>query len=128
MQVIGNLTRDAIVNNVSGKSVINFSVAHNEKYKNSNGEIVDKSVFVDCAYWTDKTAIAPYLKKGTQVYVEGQPEASKYDTKDGSLGVKLTLRVSSVQLLGSKSDAPTQPAQAASTPPIPEDNSETLPF
>ena len=130
MQVIGNLTRDAIVNNVSGKSVINFSVAHNEKYKNSNGEIVDKSVFVDCAYWTDKTAIAPYLKKGTQVYVEGQPEASKYDTKDGSVGVKLTLRVSSVQLLGSKSDAPnSQPTQAASNPQSQVyDTSDILPF
>ena len=37
MQVIGHLGQDATVNNVNGKSVINFSVAHSEKYKNKDG-------------------------------------------------------------------------------------------
>ena len=33
LQVIGNLGRDAVMNNVNGKTVINFTVAHSEKYK-----------------------------------------------------------------------------------------------
>ncbi|MBD0352663.1 MAG: single-stranded DNA-binding protein, partial [Flavisolibacter sp.] len=37
MQVIGNLGKDCVVNNVNGKSVINFTVAHTEKYKDSQG-------------------------------------------------------------------------------------------
>ncbi|MFX7098641.1 single-stranded DNA-binding protein, partial [Acinetobacter baumannii] len=57
-----------------------------------------------CAYWTDRTAIAPYLKKGTQVYVEGQPDVRTYTTKDGTNGATLSLRVVSVQLLGSRSN------------------------
>jgi hypothetical protein len=61
--VIGNLGKDAIVNNVNGKNVINFSVAHTEKYKDAQGNPKDRTVWVECAYWTDKTAIAPYLKK-----------------------------------------------------------------
>lgn len=63
LQVIGNLGRDCVVNNVNGKNVINFSVAHTEKFKDAQGQQKDKTTWVECAYWTDRTAIAPYLKK-----------------------------------------------------------------
>ncbi len=102
LQVIGNLGKDAIVNNVNGKSVINFTVAHTEKFKDAQGNQKDKTTWVDCAYWTDRTAVAPYLKKGTQVYVDGQPDVRTYTTQDGRNGATLSLRVASVQLLGSK--------------------------
>ena len=46
--------------------------------------------------------IAPYLKKGTQVYAEGTPDLRTYQKSDGTQGVSLTLRVLSVQLLGSR--------------------------
>lgn len=102
LTAIGNLGKDAIMNTVSGKNVINFTVAHTEKFKDAQGNQKDKTVWVDCAYWTEKTGIAPYLKKGTQVYVEGQPDVRTYTTKEGVNGATLSLRVSSVQLLGSK--------------------------
>ncbi|MCW3086794.1 MAG: single-stranded DNA-binding protein [Sediminibacterium sp.] len=104
LQVIGNLGKDALVNNVNGKNVINFTVAHTERYKDAQGNQKDKTTWVDCAYWTDRTAVAPYLKKGTQVFVEGQPDVRTYTTQDGRQGASLTLRISSVQLLGSKSN------------------------
>lgn len=104
INVIGNLGKDAIVNNVNGKTVINFSVAHTEKFKDKQGNAMDKTTWVDCSYWTDKTAIAPYLKKGTQVFVEGQPEVRTYD-KDGKTYSNLSARVMSVQLLGGKTEA-----------------------
>ena len=75
LQVIGNLGKDCVVNTVNGKNVINFTVAHTEKYKDSQGNQQEKTTWVDCAYWTDRTAIAQYLTKGKQVFVEGQPEA-----------------------------------------------------
>lgn len=103
LQVIGNLGKDALVNNVNGKNVINFTVAHTERFKDAQGNLKDKTTWVDCAYWTDRTAVAPYLKKGTQVYVEGQPDVRTYTTQDGRQGATLSLRVLSVQLLGSKS-------------------------
>lgn len=104
LQVIGNLGKDAIVNNVNGKNVINFTVAHTERFKDAQGNQKDKTTWVDCAYWTDRTAVAPYLKKGTQVFVEGQPDVRTYTTQDGRNGASLTLRIMSVQLLGSKSN------------------------
>jgi single-strand DNA-binding protein len=104
LQVIGNLAKDCVVNNVNGKSVINFNVAHNEKYKDAQGQQKDKTVWVDCAYWTDRTGIAPYLKKGTQVFAEGIPDIRTYTTNDGRQGATLSLRISTVQLLGSRAE------------------------
>lgn len=139
LTAIGNLGRDAVLNTVSGKNVINFTVAHTERYKDAQGNQKDKTIWVDCAYWTERTGIAPYLKKGTQVYVEGQPEVRTYTNKDGVHGATLSLRVSSVQLLGGKSnDSGTNVdyQAAASTAPAPpttsvgdaSDPSDDLPF
>jgi single-strand DNA-binding protein len=105
LQVIGNLGKDCITNNVNGKSVMNFTVAHTEKFRDSSGSQKDKTIWVECAYWSDRTAVAPYLRKGTQVYVEGTPEVRTYTKNDGTTGVSLSLRVQSVQLLGSRGDS-----------------------
>ena len=104
MQVIGNLGKDCVVNQVNGKNVINFTVAHTEKYRDSQGNNQEKTTWVDCAYWTDRTAVAPYLQKGTQVFVEGQPEVRSFTRNDGTAGASLSLRVREVQLLGRKGD------------------------
>lgn len=113
-QVIGNLGRDAEINTAGNNTVINFNVAHTEKWKDAQGNQKDKTVWVQCAYWTDKTGIAPYLKKGQQVYVEGGIEAKSYHKNDGTTGVNLVLRVGMVQLLGSAPERePNQPTQSA---------------
>jgi single-strand DNA-binding protein len=104
MQVIGRLGKDCTVNTVNGKNVMNFTVAHSEKYKDSQGNLQEKTIWVDCAYWSDRTAVAQYLQKGTQVFVEGQPEARSFQRNDGTPGASLSLRVREVQLLGSKND------------------------
>ena len=119
LMAIGHLGKDATVNAVNGRNVINFSVAHTERYKDAQGTQVDKTTWVDCAYWTERTAIAPYLKKGTQVYVEGVPDLRTWTTQDGRNGATLILRVQSVQLIGGKNadgstDGSSQSAQTSS--------------
>lgn len=104
MQVIGNLGKDCVTNAVNGKNVINFNVAHTEKFRDAQGNQRDKTIWVECAYWTDRTGIAPYLRKGTQVYVEGTPDIRTYTKNDGGTGVSLTLRVLSIQLLGARTE------------------------
>jgi single-strand DNA-binding protein len=140
MQIIGNLGKDCVVNTVNGKNVINFTVAHTEKYKDSQGAQQEKTTWVDCAYWTDRTAVAQYLTKGKQVYVEGQPEARSFQRNDGTPGASLSLRVRDIQLLGGRSEGSGgsfQPANAAtasstgSNIPSPSDITEPvddLPF
>ncbi len=105
MQVIGNLGKDCVVNTVNGKNVINFTVAHTEKYRDSQGNNQEKTTWVDCAYWTDKTAVAQYLTKGKQVFVEGQPEVRSFTRQDGTGGASLSLRVREVQLLGGRAES-----------------------
>ncbi len=136
MQVIGNLGRDATNNVVSGKNVMNFTVAHTEKYRDSKGEQKDRTIWVDCSYWTDRTGILPFLIKGTQVYVEGAPDLRQYTRNDGTPGASLTLRVFNIQLLGNKGDReatgssgnPGHPhAEPKTTTATPEEGFGTLP-
>jgi single-strand DNA-binding protein len=131
-QVIGHLGKDAVVNTVNGKTVINFSVAHTEKFKDATGQQKDKTTWVDCSSWTDKTAIAPYLKKGTQVYVEGTPDSRAYLTADNKPASSISLRVSSIQLLGSPeknevTNAEGKREYAPNNAPIAEEDGD-LPF
>ena|SRR6478752_602512 len=100
LQIIGNLGKDCIVKEINGKNVINFSVAHTERFKDSQGNQKERTTWVECAYWTDRTAIAPYLVKGTTVYAEGSPEADAYTNKEGQAAATLRMRVQNIQLLG----------------------------
>lgn len=144
LQVIGNLGKDCIVKEINGKNVINFSVAHSEKYKDAQGNLKERTTWVECAYWTDRTAIAPYLVKGTTVYAEGSPEADAYMNKDNQAAATLRMRVQTIQLLGSRQGGDNQNsnaggnsyAAAAGTPaprpaqpaPVPEAAADDLPF
>ncbi|MEO8821053.1 MAG: single-stranded DNA-binding protein [Ginsengibacter sp.] len=105
LQIIGHLGVDCTTNEVNGKNVINFPVAHSEKYKDQQGNLVEKTTWVKCAYWTDRTAIAQYLKKGQLIYAEGTPEAEGYLNKDNQNSASLKMRVFQVQLLGSKNES-----------------------
>jgi len=110
MQVIGNLGRDCLVNNVNGRNVINFTVAHTERYRDSQGNNQERTTWVECAWWTDRTTVSQYLTKGKQVYVEGQPDVRSFTRNDGTAGAALILRVRELQLLGGRGDAATAPA------------------
>ena len=144
LQVIGNLGKDCIAKEVNGKNVINFSVAHTEKYKDAQGNQKEKTTWVECAYWTDRTAIVPYLTKGTTVYAEGTPDTDAYMNKDNQSAATLRMRVQSVQLLGSRNNdnagspagggyasAPALRPQAAPAPAAPAvaaEANDDLPF
>lgn len=126
--LIGHIGSDATINNVQGRNVINFNVAHTEKFTNAQGVKTENTLWVQCAYWTDKTAIAQYLRKGTQVYVEGQPSVDMYKNKDGVHVCNLRLRVASVQLLGSKDNNQNQQPQLQSQVPPMGAPDDDLPF
>lgn len=114
IQFIGHIGKDAVVRTLEGGStVINFNVAHTEKYRNKNNELIEKTTWISCSYWAKSTAIAQYLTKGKQVYVEGKPEVDVYNSTgrnaEGIVGQQKCI-VSSVQLLGGR-DGGSQPAQ-----------------
>lgn len=133
--VIGHLGKDAIKKEVGGKTVINFNVAHSESYNDKDGNKVTKTTWVECAQWTEKTGILPYLLSGTQVYVEGVPEVGTYENKDGKTVATFKLRVGQIQLLGSKnkeegasSNKPAESNTSSGPAAAAQEESDDLPF
>ena len=115
LQIVGNLGADCIQKEVNGKTVINFNVAHTEKFKDAQGNLKERTTWVNCAYWTDRTAVSQYLKKGKQVYVEGTPEAEAYTNKENQPAATLRMRVRDLQLLGGNTDGNGGNANAGSS-------------
>lgn len=124
--MIGHLGKDCLTNVVNGKTVINFNVAHSERFKDNSGSQKEKTIWVDCAYWTEKAAIAPYLRKGQLVHVEGVPEVRNFTRNDGTPGSALSLRVFGIQLLGSSKNNEVS-LDAGELEPVAE-NVDDLPF
>lgn len=100
MNIIGRLTRDAQVRNVSEQQqVVNFSVALNDSYRNKEGERTEQVTFVDCAYW--RTAkVAQYLTKGTLVELSGRISPRAWVDSDGQLRAALNFRTSEIKFHG----------------------------
>lgn len=135
LNCIGHLGNDCVINDVNGKRVINFNVAHSEKYKDQQGNEINKTIWVSCAYWNERSGIAQYLKKGTAVYIEGIPDIKMYTNNAGEKKANITCRVNQIQLLGSsnrdgQSNHPpnNQPAQGHGYTPLSEETSDDLPF
>lgn len=139
LQIIGNLGADCIQKEINGKTVINFNVAHSEKFKDAQGNLKEKTTWVNCAYWTDRTAVAQYLTKGRTVYAEGTPEAEAYTNKEGQAASTLRLRVQNIQLLGGRDESQgsnqgnvssmgSAPAPAMRTSSVPVSTEDDLPF
>jgi single-strand DNA-binding protein len=104
MTLIGNIGKDAEIKETSpGNFVITFNVAHTSKRRDKNsGVSIDTTTWVRCNYWRkqDQLAVGQYLKKGTQVYVEGVPSCRAYTTQNGEVAASMELLVNDVQLLG----------------------------
>ena len=126
LKVIGNfnLGADATVNTVNGKTVINFNAAHSESYVDASGNRQDRSVWVNFSWWSDRTNIVQYLKKGVSVLVDGVPSATLYKNRDNVQVAQLQVRINYLQLLS-------KPQQRDSTPETPQearDSIDNLPF
>lgn len=115
MNVSGNLTADAIVRNVNGTDVLNFSVASNRRYKTKQGELKEETTFIYCQLWNRGKETAEVLTKGRAVAVDGSLTIRNHVGNDGVLRAFHTLRVSNFHLFGKKPAAATKPA---STQPI----------
>lgn len=114
---IGNLGRDAELKELDGgKKVINFSIAV------PDGK--DKTLWISCAKWSEKTGVLPYLLKGVKVAVTGNVGLRKWESDKGS-GAELTLRVIDLELLGGKQEAAAQTTDPVTASMEPEDD---LPF
>lgn len=110
LHLIGHLGRDAVANTVNGKTVLNFSVAHTDKYKDLQGNQREQTTWVSCSMW-DKPNLQQYLKKGTLVYLRGKPEIRMYQSNTGEHRADMRLRIMDLKLLPTgQREAQPQPA------------------
>ena len=86
--LIGNVGRDPEVRTLpGGERVVNFSLATNESWKDKNtGERKNKAEWHNITVWNEHIGkvIEQYVRKGDQIYLEGQIQARKYTDKDGN--------------------------------------------
>lgn len=105
--LIGNLGRDPEVRDYQNTKIVSFSLAVNENYKKANGEAVERTEWFRVTFWGGNLAdvAEKYLKKGSQVFVEGRLSTNEYTDKEGKNRTALEVRGAGLTLLGSKSEA-----------------------
>lgn len=101
--IIGNVGQDAVIRDHNGNKYLKFTVAVNEKYKNAQGEPVEKTNWYNIIYNRSEN-LAQYLKAGTQVLVQGVPSYALYQTTQNKTAISLDIRASQIQLLNSKKE------------------------
>ncbi|PUV24383.1 single-stranded DNA-binding protein [Sphingobacterium athyrii] len=113
MNITGRLTQDATVSTTpTGKQVVNFSIAVNDSYKNKDGQRIDQTVFIDCAYWLT-AKVAAWLSQGLLVELTGRISARAWLSGDGTAKAGINFHTSSIKPLArpsKKEDDAVQPS------------------
>ncbi|GMQ31452.1 single-stranded DNA-binding protein [Algoriphagus confluentis] len=102
--LIGNLGADPEVKYLEGDKVVaNISLATTEAYKDRSGNRVEQTEWHDLELWDQQAKIAEqYLKKGSQIYVEGKIKSDKWQDEQGQNRKKIRIRVLSFTMLGGR--------------------------
>ncbi|HET7670575.1 MAG TPA: single-stranded DNA-binding protein [Burkholderiales bacterium] len=104
--LVGNLGADPETKYLpSGDAVTNIRIATTDKWKDkASGEMKEATEWHRIAFFGRLAEIAgEYLKKGSQVYIEGSLRTRKWQDKDGQDRYTTEIRADSMQMLGSRS-------------------------
>jgi single-strand DNA-binding protein len=103
--LVGNLGRDPEMRYLpSGEAVANLAIATTDKYKDKTGQMVEQTEWHRVSFFGRTAEVCgQYLKKGSQVYVEGSIRTRKYTDKEGIEKYATEIRGDRMQMLGSKS-------------------------
>lgn len=104
--LVGRLGRDPEVRYMpSGDAVANFSVATDEQWRDRNGERQSRTEWHNITLFGKLGEIAgQYLKKGSQVFIEGRIQSRKYTGKDGVERIAYDIIGSEMKMLGGRND------------------------
>lgn len=112
--LMGHLTRDPELRKLpSGVSVADVGLAVNERYKDKDGNWVERPTFIDNVIWGKQAEnCAEYLKKGAPVLIEGRLQLDQWETETGEKRSKLRVRAWRIQFLRSQNSQAGPPADA----------------
>ena len=132
--VVGNLGNDPETRYLpSGDAVTNISVATSESWKDKQtGEKKERTEWHKIAAFGRLAEImAEYLRKGSQVYIEGKLRTRKWQDKDGHDRYTTEIIADQMQMLGGKpqgTQAPRQEPPPQSSAPPQDDFDSDIPF
>ena len=150
--LIGNVGKDPEVRHLeSGAAVATITLATSERYRDRNGETRELTEWHTVIAWRQLADLAEnYIRKGSQIYVEGKLRSRSWDDQNGQKRYVTEIQADNIQLLGRRGDnqaaqpaqqqnygAPAQPhhapAQQQTTPivssaDLTDDGTDDLPF
>jgi single-strand DNA-binding protein len=129
--LVGNLGKDPETRfTQSGDCVANFSIATTETWKDKNtGEKQEKTEWHKIVAWRRLGEICgEYLKKGSQVYIEGSLQTRQWEDKEGSKRYTTEVKAFTMKILNAKGErqerGPEEPNQGGQAP----SGSDDIPF
>ena len=148
--LVGRLGRDPETRYIpNGDAITNFSLATDEQWRDRNGERQTRTEWHNITLFGKLGEIASqYLRKGSQVFIEGKIQSRKYTGKDGIERMAYDIIGSEMKMLGNRNDGfdsgnnntapPTsnpppaaprrQPPQQTPTTPSIDDIDDDIPF
>lgn len=137
--LVGNLGRDPEVRYMpDGGAVTNISVATTDVWKDKAGEKQERTEWHRVVFFSKLAEIAgEYLKKGSQVYIEGRLQTRKWQDKEGQDRYTTEIVADRMQMLGSRAgmggsnEAPERespPSKGAKKPGAFDDMEDDIPF
>ena len=111
VMLIGNVGADPEVRYLEGNSgnakVATFRLATTERFKDRSGETRENTEWHNIVAWRNSADIVEnYVKKGTQLYVEGKLRTREWQDQTGAKRRTTEIMVDTIQLLGRRSDNP----------------------
>ena len=124
VNIIGNVGQDPEVRQVGDSSVVNFSIATSERYKDKPGQQQEVTQWHRVSFWGKPAEIiGQYVRKGSKLYVGGSLEYRKYD-KDGVEMTATNIKGKEFKFLDSKGEG----SAPAAKPSGGSDFNDDLPF
>ncbi|MBI5437140.1 MAG: single-stranded DNA-binding protein [Nitrosomonadales bacterium] len=122
--LVGRLGKDPETRYMTnGEAVTNVTLATSENWKDKSGEKQEKTEWHNLVFYRRLAEVAgEYLKKGSQIFVEGKITTEKWQDKEGKDRYTTKIVVNEMQMLGGKSsgggsfevvDKPAAPAPAS---------------
>lgn len=129
VMLIGNVGKDPEVRHLeSGAVTASFTLATTERYKDRNGETKDQTEWHNIVCWRALAEVVEkYVRKGTQLYIEGKIRTRSYTDRDGNTRYITEITADSLQMLGRRSDnqAPVQPQPQPQYQALPQPQKST---
>ena len=108
--LIGNVGRDPEVRYLEGNNgakVATFTLATTERYRDRNGETRENTEWHNIVAWRSTAdVVEKFVKKGTQVYIEGRIRTRSWDDQTGNKRYTTEIIADNLQLLGKRQDNP----------------------